>query len=98
MLQLDSVLTTAQNAAKLEEEAKQLRESADMGKSLRTEMATLTSRAAEDAAATKHLQQELTQAINDLAASQDELQVCKAELQRVQKQVRYAGCTVAALW
>lgn len=79
----------AQSAAKLLEEMKVLRESASEGKQLRSEMLTLSCRAAEDAAASKRLQQELAQAISDLTASQDQLQVYRAELQRVQKQVCY---------
>lgn len=89
-MQLETLLSSAQSAAKLQEEAKQLREMSDEGKYLRSEMASLTNRAVEDAAASKRLQQELAQAISDLAASQDELQVCKGELQRIQKQVHPA--------
>ena len=81
------MLATAQSASKLLDELKVLRGAAKEGEQLRSEMQTLSSRATEDAAASKRLQQELAQAINDLTVSQDQQQVYRTELQRVQKQV-----------
>lgn len=86
-VQLESMLSMAQSASKLLEEVKVLRDSVSEGKQLRSEMHTLSSRAAEDAAATRRLQQELAQSISDLTAAQDQLQVYRTELQRVQQQV-----------
>jgi regulator of replication initiation timing len=85
-LQMEGVLSMAQSATKLMDENKVLRDTVSEGKQLRSEMQSLTTRAAEDAAASKRLQQELAQAISDLTVSQDQLQVCRAELQHVQQQ------------
>lgn len=84
-------MAKAQTAARLTEEMKTLQDSAQEGVQLRSEVSSLNSRAAEDAAATKRLQQELAQTISDLTAAQDQLQVYRLELQRVQAQVCYTS-------
>lgn len=88
-LQVEALCTAAQQATKLLREAKLLRTSADEGVALRGQVTELLAAASESAAAAQLLQGEHAQAISDLAAAHDELQVCKAEVVRVQKQVRW---------
>jgi predicted nucleic acid-binding Zn-ribbon protein len=54
-------------------------------------------RADSDARALQRLQQELTTAIADTAAAQDQLQVTQSELQRVREQVRCCRAVLASV-
>eukprot|EP00892_Ulva_mutabilis_P007322 jgi/Ulvmu1/4962/UM207_0006.1 len=86
--QVEALMTAARQAAQLLDEAKMLRSSADEGAVLRGKVTELSAAAAESANAKQLLQSELAQAISDLAAAQDEVQVCKGTLVRVQKQAK----------
>lgn len=93
MVQVDALVSSAWQAGRLLDEAKALRTSADQKAVLCNKVTELSPAAAECATAKQLLQGELAQAISDLAVVQDEMQVCKADLGRVQRQVR---CITAA--
>lgn len=90
-VQVEALCASAHEAAKLLKEAEALRSSADEGIVLRGKVTELSAVEAESATTKRLLQGELAQAISDLAVARDELQVCKADLSRVQTQVCYCS-------
>lgn len=88
MIQVEALCTASHEASKLVEEVKFLRNSANERSILLGQVNELSAAVNESAASKMLLQGELAQAIGDLAGARDELQVCKSDLGRAQKQVR----------